>query len=381
MKIVADENIPLLKEFFSKVGDISVYPGRSLNAELVADADILLVRSVTPVDESLLSGSRVKFVGTTTIGLDHIDTAYLQRQGIGFCSAPGCNASAVMEYIVSVLSVLSEQQGFRLHNKSVGIIGRGQIGSRLAAALAKMGVRFKANDPPREAAGETELYSLEDVLACDIISVHVPLIEDGPWPTRNLIHDKHLKCLTANQILINTSRGHVIDEAALKRRLVEQKPPTIVLDVFRGEPVIDRELANLCQLATPHIAGYSLEGKTNGTEMVYQSLCRYSGLPVRYSAAQFVPEPSLKKLVFSADADVEYALHTAVRACYDVRFDNSQLRHTLELEPAARASAFDLLRKCYRQRRSFGNTEVCVPMGRTDVNTTLAAVGFKVTSE
>lgn len=378
MNIVADENIPLLTEFFGDTGDIYAYPGRSINSQLVTDADVLLVRSVTPVNEVLLKGSSVKFVGTTTIGLDHIDTDYLQQQGIGFCSAPGCNAGAVVEYVLSVLSVLTEQYGFGLLEKTMGIVGYGEIGSRLAQVLREMGMQVKANDPPRQAAGENSLTTLSEVMACDIVSIHVPLTDTGPWPTRELINAEQIQKLQRSQILINTSRGDVMDEEALLSKLSGDLHPTVVLDVFRHEPEISKSLAERCQFATPHIAGYSLEGKHNGTEMVYRQFCRYAGLPVRYSAADFAPEPALKKMVYSSGVDVDYGFNTAVRAAYDVRTDDANLRKTLFLSAEQRSLAFDQLRKNYRVRRGFNTLAIEAGDCHPSLIARLTAAGFRL---
>lgn len=376
MNIVADENIPLAAELFGALGQVQLYPGRSISAGIVNNADVLLVRSVTPVTESLLKNSQVRFVGSTTIGVDHIDTNYLNQRAIGYCNAPGCNAQSVVEYVVSVLSVLSEQQAFRLQEKSIGIVGRGQIGSRLAGTMKNLGLQVVAHDPPRRDRGETDLYDLQEALACDIISIHVPLVTDGPYPTNKLLSSEHFEDLTESQILINSSRGNVLDEEALLQKLKKPGRPTVVLDVFDKEPAINVELAKLCHFATPHIAGYSLEGRTNGSEMVYRKLCQYSGLPIRKNAQQFLPEPALQRLEFSADSDVEYALNTCIRACYDVRTDHFSLRHSLSLEPALRALVFDSLRKNYRRRQSFGKTRVRVPDKCPAMKQSLAAVGF-----
>ncbi|WP_020409764.1 4-phosphoerythronate dehydrogenase PdxB [Hahella ganghwensis] len=381
MKIVADENIPLVPQFFASVGEIQTYPGREITPEHVQDADILLVRSITPVNRQLLEGSRVKFVGTATIGLDHVDTDYLESAGIMYSNAPGCNASAVVEYVVGTLSVLADDLGFDLEEKSVGIVGRGQIGSRLEKALANLGMTVKSNDPPREQAGEENLFPLEEVLQCDVISIHVPLVEDGPFQTRHLLSRDIIENLRGDQILINSSRGDVLDEAALKDRLKAENPPSVVLDVFNGEPVIDVELAGLCHFVTPHIAGYTLDGKVAGTEMIYKSLCRFIGLPERHKLGQFLPEPPLKKLAFSAGADPFWALHTAIRTCYDVRHDDSNLRRTLRLPAEQRGKAFDELRKKYRVRRGFEQVKIMLKGGKAELQSKLSAVGFNIQSK
>ncbi len=378
MKIVADENIPLLKEFFADIGEIAKYPGRAIGPAQIAGADILLVRSVTPVNAELLEGSSIRFVGTATIGLDHFDTHYLESKGIGYCSAPGCNARAVLEYVIGALSVLSEQQGFSLPQKTVGIVGRGQIGSRLENALRKLGVTVKSNDPPLEENDEQDLFPLEEVLNCDIVTLHVPLTRSGDHPTYRLLNAKRIQALRDNQILINTSRGEVVDEAALKQRLSADQPPTVILDVFLNEPAIDTELARLAHFATPHIAGYSLDGKTNGTAILYKSLCRFLGLPIRHKVGQFMPDPPLRKLAFSNATDPEWALHTAIRACYDVRHDDSNLRRTLSLEDDSRRAAFDRLRKEYRVRRGFDQVKILLKNGKADLINHFTAVGFNL---
>ncbi|OZG73726.1 erythronate-4-phosphate dehydrogenase [Hahella sp. CCB-MM4] len=381
MKIVADENIPLVPQFFASIGEIQTYPGRGITPEHVRDADILLVRSITQVNRQLLEGSRVRFVGTTTIGLDHVDTEYLNECGIAYSNAPGCNASAVVEYVVGTLSVLADELGFELESKSVGIIGRGAIGSKLEKALTSLGMKVLSNDPPKENEGEEGLYPLEEVLQCDVISLHVPLVEEGEYQTHHLMNHQVLSGLRGDQILINSSRGDVIDEAALKQRLQEENPPTVVLDVFNGEPVVDTELADLCHFVTPHIAGYTLDGKVAGTEMVYKSFCRYLGLPERHKLGQFLPEPPLKKLAFSSGADPFWALHTAIRTCYDVRHDDSNLRRTLRLPEAERGKAFDELRKGYRVRRGFEQVKVVLKGGKVELLNKLSAVGFNIQSK
>jgi len=383
MNIVADENIPLLREFFGDLGALYPYPGRSLNADQVAEADVLLVRSVTQVNEVLLKHNRrINFVGSATIGLDHVDTDYLRRRQIPFANAPGCNAQSVVEYVISALVILAERQNYRLSDRSVGVIGRGQIGSRLVTALSSLGVTVKANDPPKQSQGEQGLAELEEVLACDIVSLHVPLVTDGAHATYQLINAEHLKQFKPSKVLINTSRGEVIDERALQQQLDRARGPLLVLDVYKGEPRIDPVTVNSCLFATPHIAGYSLEGRTKGTEMLYQAFCRLVGLPIRHQAATFMPEAGLKQLVFSAHADPDDILRTSILSCYDLRRDDGLLRHSIGPEADQRARAFDQLRRGYRQRRSFSNTLVTVSgQAHAATRAALAAVGFAVEAE
>ncbi len=374
MRIVADENIPLLQPFFGSMGSVLALPGREIRNEHLREADLLLVRSVTCVDRALLEGTPVRFVATATIGSDHVDVEALREQGIGFCSAPGCNAQSVVEYMLSTLSVLAEKKGFRLDEISVGIIGRGEIGGRLERVLRGLGAVVKCNDPPREEAGETDLFPLSQVLQCDVVTLHVPLVRGGRHPTENLVDARVLAGLEGHQILINTSRGRVIDEAALKERLRQGDGFAAVLDVWRGEPAIDAELAGLCELATPHIAGYSLDGRAAATEIIYQKVSQHLGLPIRTKAGQHLPEPPLKKLSFSANADPEWAFHTAIRASYDVRHDHANLARILR-EPAP-AIGFDRLRSGYRQRMAFSQIKIRLKGPRADLLARLSMAGF-----
>ncbi|WP_148863063.1 4-phosphoerythronate dehydrogenase PdxB [Marinobacter fonticola] len=380
MLIVADENIPLLDQFFEEIGTIRRVAGRTMTPADVRDADILLVRSVTRVDQALLNGSRVKFVGTATIGTDHVDVQWLESQGIAFACSPGCNASSVVEYVLSVLSVHAEQRGLDDWTElSVGIVGAGNVGKRLATRLDKLGFDIKVNDPPREAAEDADDFcSLDEALACDVITLHTPLTKQGDHPTRHLINTERLQNLHEAQLLINTSRGGVIDCDTLNARLVQPDAPRVVLDVWEGEPEVDEELANRVWLMTPHIAGYSLEGKIGGTEMVYQALCRFLGLPVRKKSGQFMADPALSKLSFTSSANARDAAHVAIRACYDVRKDDARYRRVFKLSDGERAAAFDAMRRDYPVRREFSSTKVQLKGGAKELQQVFKALEFKL---
>lgn len=380
MLIVADENIPLLDRFFEDIGTIRRVSGRNMTPADVHDADILLVRSVTRVDRNLLEGSRIKFVGTATIGTDHVDMDWLESQGIAFASAPGCNAASVAEYVLSVLSIHAEQRGLDdWTGLSVGIIGAGNVGRRLAARLEKLGFDTKVNDPPRQAAEpEEEFDSLEDTLGCDVITLHTPLTEGGDDPTHHLINAERLAVLGRSQLLINTSRGGVIDSVALKARLAEADAPKAVLDVWEDEPQVDPDLARYAWLMTPHIAGYSLEGKVGGTEMIYKALCQFLGLPVRKKSGQFMADPALSKLSFTSSANARDAAHLAIRACYDVRRDDARYRQVLALPEDERAAAFDAMRRDYPVRREFSSTKIQLKGGAKELQQVFKALEFKL---
>lgn len=379
LKIVADENIPLLRRFFGELGDLTAKPGREINASDIQDADILLVRSVTQVNQSLLENSKVRFVGTCTAGLDHVDTEYLASNKIRFSSAPGANANSVVEYVLSSLSILADTHDFDFISATVGIVGHGNVGLLLAKRLRKLGVATKIYDPLIDDEGR-ELSSLNEVLACDVVTLHVPLTNDGDYPTKGMIGATELMSMSASQVLINTCRGGVVNESALKERLSEPDAPVVVLDVWENEPSIDTSLARQVYIGTPHIAGYSFDGKVAGTEMVYRGLCQFLGLPVRHSLGQFLEEPPLSRLSFTSSADTDWCMHTAIRACFDVRHDHGQLMKTLHLQDDERAANFDALRKNYRCRREFSGVRIQLKNGDSDLFSKFKGLGFNIKS-
>ena len=355
MRIVADENIPLLDEFFAGFGEIRRLPGRAIDRAALADAELLLVRSVTRVDRALLAGSPVRFVGTCTIGTDHLDLDYFQQAGIAWASAPGCNARGVVDYVLGSLLVLAEQQGVALPSRTYGVVGAGQVGARLVEVLRGLGWRVLVCDPPRQAAEGGDFASLEQILGeCDVLSLHTPL--DGG--THHLLDAARLARLKPGAWLINASRGAVVDNAAL-RELLRQRPDVqAVLDVWEGEPQVDVALAGLCRIATPHIAGYSLDGKLRGTAQIYQAACRYFGWAEAVSLDELMPAPWLDELGLDASAEPAWALATLCRAVYDPRRDDADFRRSLQGDAASRRAAFDGLRKHYPMRREIDGLRV-----------------------
>lgn len=394
MQIVADENIPLLEQFFSEFGEIHKVAGRTMTSEDVKNADILLVRSVTKVDEALIANSPVKFIGTCTIGTDHIDLNYIdainkQRSDkneskIAFSSAPGCNAQAVVDYVLSAISVLIDKRDQIFQDISVGIIGVGNVGFRLRQRLEAMGVSVVAVDPFKNSEEVGELSTLDEALKADIVSLHIPITEvesAGEHATRHLINAERLQQMQSGACLINTCRGSVVDNIALKAHMAKHTDFESIIDVWEGEPNLDLELMERCMLATPHIAGYSLDGKMRGTELIYQACCQTFGLPIRSKLAQFLPEPSIKKILFGDSVPVNQALRTAIRAVYEVRVDDGIMRSSLlrtHGETQAMRTQFDLLRKNYPLRRDIPTMRVEVPSKRLDLQQALSAAGFDV---
>ena len=348
MQIVADENIPLLDEFFAAFGDIRRYPGRAIDRAALGDAEVLLVRSVTRVDRALLQGSKVRFVGTCTIGTDHLDLEYFAEAGIAWSSAPGCNARGVVDYVLGCLLTLAERSGARLPELRYGVVGAGQVGGRLVEVLRGMGWDVRVCDPPRQAAEGGDFVDLPSILRdCDVISLHTPL-DTG---TRHLIGATELLQLKPGAWLINASRGAVVDNAALKAHLQGGADLLVALDVWEGEPLVDAELAALCQLATPHIAGYSLDGKLRGTAQIYQAYCRAMQLDEAVQLSDLLPAPWLEAVQLHESADIGWALASLCRMVYDPRRDDADFRRALVGDDGQRRAAFDALRKHYPYRR------------------------------
>jgi len=375
MLLVADENIPLLDEFFAGFGEIRRYPGRSISAEQVRDADALLVRSVTRADEALLAGSRVRFVGTCTIGTDHLDLAYFASAGIHWASAPGCNARGVVDYVLGSLLALAEQTGQRLDQLVYGVVGAGQVGSRLVRVLQGLGWQVRVCDPPRQAAEGGDFVELAEVLReCDVLSLHTPL----DAATRHLIGAEQLRALKPGAWLINASRGAVLDNAALKAHLRGGADLQVALDVWEGEPQADPELAALCQIATPHIAGYSLDGKLRGTAQIYQACGRAIGLAEQVQLDELLPPAWLGALSLHEDAAIDWALATLCRAVYDPRRDDADFRRSLVGDAAQRKAAFDQLRKHYPHRREIDGLQVRLESDAPHLAALVGALGCRV---
>lgn len=384
LHILADENIPLVKDAFGPLGRVRTKPGRAINAYDIANADVLLVRSVTPVGPELLEGHTIRFVGSATIGTDHIDQAYLRERNIAFAHAPASNADSVADYVIAALVRLAVQKRQPLRGRTVGIVGCGNIGGRLVRRLPALGLRVLTNDPPRaehaEAAGEShDFVPLDRVLAeADCITLHVPLTRDGPHATHHLFDEQTLRRMKSDAWLINTSRGPVVDNAALTRVLADRHLGAAALDVWEDEPTPDPALLRQVDLATPHIAGYAYDGKVRGTVMLYKALCAHlnveptwtpdAALAPRSRDELFVPPPD------PALPETDW-FHHAIRPMYDIAADDRRLRQIIDQPLEERGAYFSRLRKTYPRRREFSRFVVpasAVPAAnRTAVTTGL----------
>ncbi|MDR5859534.1 4-phosphoerythronate dehydrogenase PdxB [Halomonas eurihalina] len=380
MRIVVDANVPEAQRCFGALGEVVSVPGREIDAATVRDADALVVRSVTRVDEDLVGDSRLRFVGTCTIGTDHVDTRALSERGIGFASAPGCNAEAVVDYVLASLATLAERGGFWLAERRVGIVGVGNVGGRLLARLQALGIDCLACDPPRaEEEGGTGFVDLDTLVDdCDVLCLHTPLVQEGPHATRHLLDACRIAELTPGTLVLNAGRGDCVDGRALRSRLSGQGDISAVLDVWENEPAIDAALRDQAALATPHVAGYSLDGKLRGTHQVYRALARHVGLPARLGEADLMPAPPVPRLVLDGGLGVEEALRLCMRSVYDPRRDHDALEHLARTWGMAKG--FDACRANYPLRREFSTLEVVLEAAATHLAEPLAAAGFQITS-
>ncbi|TFH89562.1 4-phosphoerythronate dehydrogenase [Vibrio ouci] len=350
MKILIDENMPYAEQLFSQLGEVVLKSGRTLTAEDLVDVDALMIRSVTKVNAQLIEkANKLKFVGTATAGMDHVDQALLKEKGIFFTAAPGCNKVGVAEYAFSVMMVLAQQHGFSVFDKTVGIIGAGQVGSYLQQCLAGVGIKVLINDPIKQQQGDTRTFTeLETLLEqADIITLHTPITRDGDYPTHHLINESVLNNLRSDQILINAARGPVVDNDALKARLQKNDGFIAALDVFEFEPEVDMELLPLLAFATPHVAGYGLEGKARGTTMIFNSYCEFLDNELRAHASDLLPTAPVPQLVLEREWD-EATLHNITQLVYDVRKDDALFRREI-----SKPGSFDLMRKNYWDRREY----------------------------
>lgn len=373
MKIVADENMALLPVCFGWAGEVVALPGRAIDRAAVRDADALLVRSVTRVDAALLADSRCRFVGTATSGRDHIDTAFLAGAGIEFGWARGCNANAVVDYCFAVLATLAQETGRDWHEASFGIIGCGAIGSRFARRLLALGLPVAIYDPLLAASHPLAawFHPLEQVLGQSVLSLHTPLTRSGLHPTAALLAAERLAALSPDTLLINAARGAVVDNAALVALLRRQPQRRVVLDAWEGEPCIDPDLRDRVWLGTPHIAGYSIEGKENGTRMLVPAFCACFDLPepaipaLAAARTMLAPPPGLSP---------RQQVDAVILQAYAPRADDARLRDMPDSED--RGQYFDQLRRSYPLRREFSAARIDSAALAPATATMLQHVGF-----
>lgn len=374
MKIVCDNKIPFLRGVLEPYAQVEYLPGKETTAEVVRDADALITRTRTICNESLLKGSSVKVIATATIGFDHIDTVWCEAHDIIWRNAPGCNSWSVKQYISSVLVRLAGMRSLDLEGMTLGVVGVGNVGSKVARAASALGMKVLLNDPPRERReGHPGFVSLDEIIEkSDIITLHVPLSRDGEDATWHLFDAERMGRMKSSQILINSSRGPVVDNAALKQALKSHRIAGGVLDVWEGEPDLDPEFVSLLDITTPHIAGYSADGKANGTAASVRTVSEVLGLPLKDWFPSDIPAPSMP-LEFSLDASGksrQELLSEAILNTYDVLEDSGRLRADL--------GSFEKLRGDYPVRREPSAFTLSLIGGDAGTVFALEELGFKV---
>lgn len=357
LTVLADENIPAVEEFLGEFASVRRVTGRTLSKAQLVGVDVLLVRSVTRVDEALLSGSAVKFLGTATSGFDHVDVDYLARNNIGFSHAPGSNANSVVEYVLAAIAAINDKLEQLLAGGTVGIVGYGVIGKSVAARFEALGVRRRIVDPWLERSSIPDVADLDAVLDCDVVTLHADLTNRQPWPSHHLLRLRELQRLRPDALLINASRGPVIDNASLLVHLDTHPGRLTVLDVWEGEPRINGALLEQVTLGTAHIAGYSMDGKLRATRMLSDAVLRHFHLP------PFTPSPSndtLSALRPEANLSAANLIRHLIQSRYDICLDDSLLRRAVAAEQglATEGAGFDGLRKSYRERRELAGSVV-----------------------
>ncbi len=389
-KIICATNMPFAGEAFSTLGSVRILEGRDISAADVREAEILALRSTTKVDRALLEGSQVRFVGTATIGTDHLDLDYFDQAGIRWCFAPGCNANSVSEYITAALLCLGQRHGITLEGLTIGVIGVGNVGSRVVRKARALGMRVLMNDPPRERAEagggaavrpdfeRGPFVPLDRILAeADVITVHVPLTKDGPDKTFHLADESFFRKAKKGCLFLNAARGAIVDTGALLTALDAGWVSHVVLDTWEGEPRFRLDMQARVDIGTPHIAGHSFEGKVMGTVMVYREACRFLGVEPTWSHEPLMPAPLVPEIrVAVKGRSDEAVLREIVRQVYDIEADDRRLRAAGVPDDQQRAKHFDRLRRDYPERREFQYTKIIAPDASPSLRGKLGALGF-----
>lgn len=376
IKIIADNEIPFLKGVLEPFVEIEYYKGSEITKNIVQDADALIVRTRTKCNEELLKGSNVKFIGTATIGFDHIDTSYCTSNGIKWINAPGCNSSSVQQYLTSALLTLAKLKNLDLDKMTIGIVGVGNVGSKVKKIAKILGLKILLNDPPRERIEGSKKYtSLNHLIEeSDIITFHVPLNRNGIDKTFHLADEVFFRKIIGGKILINTSRGEVIETSALKNAIRIGKVTASILDVWENEPYIDLDLLRMVDIATPHIAGYSVEGKANGTSLCVNAINKFFNLGLADNwFPENIPMPidGIKLDIECKNRSLQDIFCEIIFSTYDIKTDDIKLRKSPE--------TFEEQREKYPIRREFENYIVNLSNAYNEIIKALSDLNFKLT--
>ncbi len=348
MKVIIDSNIPFIKGVLESLADIVYADSKDIDAATVKDADALIIRTRTKCDSDLLKGSKVRFIGTATIGTDHIDIGWCRKNSIEVTGAPGCNSGSVMQYLASSLIYLAGKYNIDPSGTTLGVIGVGNAGSKVARMAEHLGFRILLNDPPRERDEGKKIFTeLNDLLhESDIVSLHVPLTYDGPYKTCRLANTQFFSAMKRGSFLINTSRGKVIDERSLFEQINSSHIRGTVLDVWNNEPYIDTRLLSVADIGTAHIAGYSADGKANATMDIVRQLAYFFDLPLKVWKPDPLRQPDHPVINTDEYSGAGFrAVSKIISHTYNVEDDNILLKNNPD--------QFELLRSSYRYRREF----------------------------
>ena len=371
MKVVADDKIPYLKGVLEPFVDVEYYPGKDITKDKIKNADALLIRTRTICNKELLEGSSVRFIASATIGFDHIDTGYCERNNIFWTNSPGCNSGSVQQYVASALINMAGKKGFDLTKKTLGVVGVGNVGRKVVRLAEHLGMYVVQNDPPRmRREGPCGFISLEGILReADIITFHVPLSFEGEDKTYHLVDEQLIEKMNPGTIIINSSRGEVIKTEALNEGLKSGKLGGAVIDVWENEPNIDREVLERVDIATPHIAGYSADGKANGTSMVVRALSKHFGLELYDWSPYDIPKPGIPEINPVSHANEMEFWKYVINKTYQILDDDRRLREN--------PSEFEKLRGNYPLRREF-NAFSIKGTNKKDLDYRLQKLGFKL---
>lgn len=379
MKIVADENIPFVEKVFSHFGKVITVCGREIQKDTLEDATMLLVRSVTQVNKELLEGSSIKFVASATIGVDHIDTNYLHENSIGFAYSPGSNAESVAEYTIAAIIHLAEKTGKSLTDLTLGIIGVGSIGSRVYRFAEALGINCLLNDPPKKRLTGSDRYiSLDRVITeADIITLHVPLNTGGEDSTLQMANDQFISRMKKGAFLINTSRGKIVDEKSVLA--AKDILGGIVFDVWEDEPYINKEILNIVDIGTPHIAGHSYEGKVRGTRMIYDGACAYFFKRNDWSLPNSIITDIVDRIDISSSRS---PIRDSILGVYKIFEDSEKFKENMKNNNLNDSAAiFDKFRKNYKHRHEFSRYLVNYSSNQEKEAQILSSLGFQVASK
>jgi len=377
MLIVVDNKNPFLAEALKSVAEVHSLGTSAITNAALQEADAVVVRSETKVGPPLLHGTHVKFVGTATIGTDHVDLQYLARQGIGFASAPGSNATSVAEYLAAALLETAARFHIPLEGKTLGVVGVGNVGSRVVRVGKALGMKVLQNDPPlARATGDARYLPLDALMEADVVTLHVPLTRGGEDPTYHLFGRERIARMRQGSILVNTSRGSVVQGDILLSALDSGHLAGAVLDVWEGEPDVTPVLLAKVLFGTPHIAGYSFDGKVNAARMMFEAIMGHFGLSLKWPDPEALPAPRVARIASVPVCGMQETVRQIVSQCYDLKEDDGRFRTLLSLGDEERRVEFRRQRSTYPVRREFHATRVSIQPEQNALRTSLTSLGF-----